>query len=100
MVSSWNRNVGFLDSSDVECEPPTALGQTMTPELGLDPDFEEWKKHNPWFNRDMLRTAEYLGIATALRFLCVPVSGRKFLSLVDRVWHDKETRKGSKAPNL
>ena len=48
----------------------------------------------------MARTDTYMGIAMTLRYLCVPLHGRKFLNLVDKVWHDRETRKGSKAPNL
>lgn len=76
------------------------MGQDMTPETNLDPDFVEWKRHNPWFERDMARTDTYMGIAMTLRYLCVPLHGRKFLNLVDKVWHDRETRKGSKAPNL
>lgn len=53
---------------------------------------ENWFKENPWFPKgDKIRSAQYLGIATAIR-ASTSLTGKEFFALVDKIWHESDIK--------
>lgn len=55
-------------------------------------EFKIWLKENSWFGEgDSIKTAEFLGIATAIREK-TNLTGALFLSLVESIWKSSDIK--------